>query len=216
MRSGVLAARIGRRRHHLGRAVVGPDDRRLAAAGRTDIGAIGKGSARPHHGQRQHGGNRHQAARALLRRGLFLVVALIGVRIVRIGRIALIVVLAGFDPPVQRIVVTRRIGLLLRGRRLDCRAKGGACSCSGQLRHDADTARRGHNDARWFLRGRRSHGGGLGAPCPASGAGPRAGAGSGCAKLRATATEGSVWPISLASSASGSLSPAGRGLPPRS
>ena len=112
---GLGGGTIGLGRHHLGRAVVGPDDRRLAAAGRADIGAIGKGSARPHHGQRQHGGNRHQPARALLRRGLFVVAVLIGVRIVRIGRIALIVLFAGFDPAVERIVVTRRILLRLGG-----------------------------------------------------------------------------------------------------
>ena len=42
-------------------------------------------------------------------RGLFLVLALISVRIVRIGRIALIVVLAGLQPPIKRVVIARRV-----------------------------------------------------------------------------------------------------------
>src|SRR5206468_5621435 len=104
---------------------------------RTDEGAIGKGSPRPNHGQRQHGGNRHQAARALLRRGLFLIFALVGVGIVRIGRIALIVVLAGFEPPIQGIVVARRVVLRLVGvllRSLVIVLRGRLIALRGRLR----------------------------------------------------------------------------------
>ena len=60
-----LGDAVGRRRDDLGRAVVGLDDRRLAAARRADIGAVGERSPRSHHGQRQHGGHRHQAAARL-------------------------------------------------------------------------------------------------------------------------------------------------------
>ena len=76
MRSGVLAAphRTGAGTTLVGllsALMIGGSPR----AGRTDIGAIGKGSPGPDHGQRQHGGDRHQAAGALLRRGLFLIVS---------------------------------------------------------------------------------------------------------------------------------------------
>ena len=42
------------------------------------------------------------------------IVALERVRIVRIGRLALEILLARLEPPVKRIVVARRIGLLVR------------------------------------------------------------------------------------------------------
>ena len=63
MRSGSLARPVGGRRHDLGRAGVGPDDRRLAAAGRSDIGAIGKRRAGSHHRQRKNDGNRRSCRR---------------------------------------------------------------------------------------------------------------------------------------------------------
>jgi hypothetical protein len=76
-----------------------------AAARRANIGSIGEGSPRPHHGQCQHRGNGHDPTAARARHRLFLIVALIGVRIVRIGRIASIFLLDGFDRAIKRVVI---------------------------------------------------------------------------------------------------------------
>ena len=66
-----------------------------AAAGRTDIGPVGKGRASADHGKRQHRDHRHQPAGTLARRRfLVLIGALIGVRVVRIRWIALKVLFA--------------------------------------------------------------------------------------------------------------------------
>src|SRR5262249_38199769 len=117
-----LGRGVRRRRYDLGRRVVGPDDRRLAAAGRTDIGLVGERRAGADNGKREDRRDRHQAAALLLR----LIVAEIGLGIVALERvgivwisgIALIVLLARLEPPVERIVVARRIRLLLRVRLL--------------------------------------------------------------------------------------------------
>ncbi len=60
-----LGAAIGRRRNDLGRAGVRLDDRRLAAAGRPDISAIGERGARTHHRQRDDGNDSGETAAAL-------------------------------------------------------------------------------------------------------------------------------------------------------
>jgi len=76
------------RRHDFGRTRVCPDDRRLPAAGRSDIGAIGKSRARPNHRQSEDDDNRlPTAAAALLDRlfGFLVIAVLIAVRVIRIG-----------------------------------------------------------------------------------------------------------------------------------
>ena len=90
-RSGTLALASAGSRNDLGRAGVGLDDRRLTAARRSDIGAIGERPAGAEHRQRQNHHHRGQAA-APLRRwllGAFLVTVLVGVGVVGIGRIVL-------------------------------------------------------------------------------------------------------------------------------
>ena len=99
---GGVTIRLGR--HHLGRAVVGCDDRRLAAARRANIGSIGYG---PHHGQRQRRCNGHHPTPASARLRLFFVAALMGVRIVQITSIFL---LDGFD---QAIPLVRGLWLVM-------------------------------------------------------------------------------------------------------
>ena len=111
---GRLARGVGGRRYHLGRRVVGLDDRRVAALGSAEIGAVGERCACADHGERQHRGNRQQAAGALASGlELFLVAVLIGVGIVGIGGLALIVLPAALKLAVKRIVIARGIGVLL-------------------------------------------------------------------------------------------------------
>src|SRR5262249_32847943 len=108
-----LGARIRLLGHDLGRTVVGLDDRDLAGAGRADIAVVAVGRCHPKHAERQNCGNLERQAPALLGLVQFLVIlALIGVRVVRIGRIALEVLCAVLDLAIERIVIARRIGFL--------------------------------------------------------------------------------------------------------
>src|SRR5262249_35215842 len=80
--------------------------------------AIGERSPRPYHCERQHGDNHQQAATPAGGLGLFVIVVLIGVGIIRIGGLTLIV-LRAFELAIERIVIARRICLsrgLLIGR----------------------------------------------------------------------------------------------------
>jgi hypothetical protein len=111
-----LAGAVGRRGYDLGRTGVRLDDWRFAAAGRSDIGAIGERGPRPDHRQCENHDYGGEAAAALLDRLFALVITiLIRVGVILIGLVLRVVVAAGHQFTVQRIVVAcgieRRIGL---------------------------------------------------------------------------------------------------------